>query len=93
VSHPAEALAVFRPRPEDFDVVISDQAMPEMSGLALARALLEIRADVPIILCSGLLGGELAIAAKEIGVRKLLAKPYTAPALAHALDEVFGSRV
>jgi PAS domain S-box-containing protein len=89
VTSPAIALKMFRAEPRDFDVVITDQAMPGMSGLALARELLELRPGTPIILCTGFLGTEAAETAREIGVRGPVSKPYAMQTLAQALHEIF----
>ena len=48
-----EALALFRLDPSRFDLVITDQTMPEMTGIELAKEVLAIRADMPIIMCTG----------------------------------------
>ena len=48
-----EALALFRLDPSRFDLVITDQTMPEMTGVELAKEILAIRADMPIIMCTG----------------------------------------
>ncbi|MDJ0803709.1 MAG: response regulator [Desulfobacterales bacterium] len=48
-----EALAAFCHRPDAFDLVITDMTMPEMTGDRLAREILAIRPDVPVILCTG----------------------------------------
>jgi PAS domain S-box-containing protein len=48
-----EALATFRAQPERFDLVITDQTMPLMSGDVLAQELRAIRPELPIILCTG----------------------------------------
>jgi PAS domain S-box-containing protein len=48
-----EALHYFRTAPRDVDLVITDQTMPDMTGAGLVRALLEIRPDLPVILCTG----------------------------------------
>ncbi|NIA05981.1 MAG: PAS domain S-box protein, partial [Proteobacteria bacterium] len=48
-----EALALFRSQPDAFDLVITDQTMPEMTGVQLAGELLGVRPDLPIILCTG----------------------------------------
>jgi len=72
-----EALDAFRTLPEQFDLVITDLTMPEMSGFALADELLKIRPDIPILLCTGL--GQ-AITVKEAisrGIRQVLMKPFT----------------
>lgn len=50
---PRQALYVFRSEPDQFDLVITDQSMPRMSGIELARELTRIRPDIPIILCTG----------------------------------------
>ncbi|MBI4529861.1 MAG: response regulator [Deltaproteobacteria bacterium] len=48
-----EALEAFRTTPDRFDLIITDQTMPDMSGEALAREFRRIRPDIPIILCTG----------------------------------------
>ena len=48
-----EALALFKEDPSRFDLVITDQTMPEMTGVELAKEILAIRADMPIIMCTG----------------------------------------
>ena len=48
-----EALDTFRDHPRKFDLVITDQTMPEMTGLELVEQLIRIRPDIPVILCTG----------------------------------------
>ena len=50
---PTCALQLFRSTPEQFDLIITDQAMPHMTGTELARELTRIRPDIPVILCTG----------------------------------------
>jgi len=50
---PRVALQLFRSAPEQFDLIITDQAMPHMNGTELARELTRIRPDLPVILCTG----------------------------------------
>jgi CheY-like chemotaxis protein len=75
-----EAFQRFIAEPNRFDLVITDQTMPDMTGEMLAREMLNVRADLPIILCSGhgpSVDGELCLKrAKEIGIRELVSKPY-----------------
>jgi len=52
-SDPHSALEVFRAQPDRFDLIITDQTMPDMYGTDLARELTLIRPDIPIILCTG----------------------------------------
>jgi CheY-like chemotaxis protein len=65
---PIRALKAFSENPDSFDVVITDQTMPNMSGLDLAKELLDIKTDIPIILCTGyskLVDEEKALAALQ----------------------------
>jgi two-component system, cell cycle sensor histidine kinase and response regulator CckA len=71
-----EALEAFRVEPEAFDLVMTDHTMPNMTGTELAKKLLEIRPDVPIILCSGFSEIIDQDDAVKIGVQKVIAKPF-----------------
>ncbi len=86
-----DALALFRTNPHRFDLVITDQTMPTMAGDALARELLKIRPNLPIILCTGFSHAVSAEKAKSIGIRGYLMKPLAirdlAPIIRHILDE------
>lgn len=55
-AHPGEAIAHFVANPERFDLVITDQSLPAMSGDELKMRLRQTRPDLPVVLCSG--GGE-----------------------------------
>jgi CheY-like chemotaxis protein len=70
------ALEEFRQNPSAFDIVVTDQTMPGMTGGMLAAELLKIRRDIPIAICTGyseLINKEQA---KEIGIREYLMKPF-----------------
>jgi signal transduction histidine kinase/CheY-like chemotaxis protein len=69
------ALQAFRAEPERFDLVLTDEAMPDLVGTELAREIRRIRPDVPIILMSGHGGVPLANRAADIGVNEVLHKP------------------
>jgi nitrogen-specific signal transduction histidine kinase/CheY-like chemotaxis protein len=86
-SSPA-ALAAFRAAPERFDLILTDEAMPDLIGTELARYFRRYRSDVPIILVSGHGGTQLAKAATAIGVNKLLCKPLQRRELAEAVARV-----
>jgi PAS domain S-box-containing protein len=77
-SSAAQALDDFRQRAAQFDVVISDISMPGMSGLELARELLSVRAELPVVLTSGYIKTEDAAQARSLGVKALVSKPSTA---------------
>jgi CheY-like chemotaxis protein len=79
------ALQAFMAAPERFDVVLTDESMPDMSGTELAREIRRIRATVPIIVMSGYGGSQLANRAGEIGVNAVLRKPLRKRDLAEAL--------
>jgi len=83
-SDPVRALERFRANPTQFDLVITDYSMPRLMGLALAQAVLAIRADVPILMITGFIEDELAEQAAAIGVRRLLRKPVPLTELAEA---------
>ncbi len=72
-----EALTLFQNQPDQFDVIITDQTMPGMTGVDLARRMLQMRPGLPIILCTGysnLVNEELA---KSYGIKGFVMKPMT----------------
>lgn len=71
-----EALAAFRAMPDKFDLVVTDQAMPSMTGMDMAREILKIRA-VPIILLTGYADDTTSELAREVGISEVLSKPAT----------------
>jgi PAS domain S-box-containing protein len=87
-----QALEAFRAAPATFDLVVTDNNMPRMTGLQLAQALLAMRPDLPILMVSGIAETADADRLSEIGVRGVLAKPHTAKALHQALEQLFEGR-
>jgi CheY-like chemotaxis protein len=88
---PRDALDAMRGDPRRFDVAITDQSMPGMSGLDLARALSALNPELPIVLTSGnLLYPEHEL--RNAGVRRFLAKPYTGASLGDAIEAVLNRR-
>ena len=79
------ALEAFQARPARFDLVVTDQLMPRMSGTELATRLREIRPDIPVLLMSGFGGPELAHKARRAAVQALLKKPLQSRDLAQAI--------
>ncbi|HEX3845816.1 MAG TPA: ATP-binding protein [Steroidobacteraceae bacterium] len=84
------ALQAFRAAPERFDLVLADEAMPELVGTELAREIRLLKANVPIILMSGHGGAPLAQRAAAIGVKEVLHKPLQRAEIAEALARAFG---
>ncbi len=85
------ALEAFRAKPRRFDAVLSDEAMPELTGTELAHEIRQLRPAVPIILMSGYAGAQLTTRAAEIGVNEVLRKPLHRRDLAESLARVLGS--
>jgi CheY-like chemotaxis protein len=83
-----EALEVFRNDPAGFDVVVTDMTMPNMTGDELAKEILSIRPDIPIVLCTGYSKQISEERAKEIGVRAFVLKPLTQQELANTVRKV-----
>jgi CheY-like chemotaxis protein len=69
------ALEVFRSNPHEFDLVITDYTMPKLTGFDLAREVLRIRPDIPVLLCTGFSEKITPEHVKELGMG-LLMKPY-----------------
>ena len=84
------ALEAFRADPARFDVVLSDETMPELTGSELALAVRQLRGDLPVVLVSGLVTPALTQRAREAGVTEVLAKPLVARDIARALATALG---
>lgn len=84
----AEALEIFRAHPERFQLMITDQTMPGMTGTELAAETLRIRKDLPIILCTGFANHGVHDTALDIGIRKVIAKPFVLQELAATIRSV-----
>jgi CheY-like chemotaxis protein len=90
------ALELFRSNPSVYDVVITDMAMPKMTGDRLASAMMKIRPDLPVILCTGYSEKLNEEAAQLIGIQRYLIKPVSRNQLTSAIREVLdgkGSKV
>jgi CheY-like chemotaxis protein len=88
-----EALEIFRSMPYRFDLVITDQTMPHMTGEALARELRDIRPDIPIILCTGFSHTIDAEKAAAQGIDAFLIKPLTARDLGQVIRQILSPRL
>ena len=90
-----DALDIFKADPSKFDLVISDRGMPNMTGEQLARELISIRPEIPIILCTGFSDENDEKRARSLGIKGFLMKPVAIGTLAtmvrKVLDEVKSS--
>lgn len=84
----AEALETFRASPHRFDAVLSDEAMPDMTGSELAREIRKLHPDIPIVLMSGYVTPALHSRAHDAGVIEVLAKPLVSRDIARSLAGV-----
>jgi len=73
--NPVDALELFRSNPDQFDLVITDMAMPKMIGAKLVKEILNIRSEMPIILCTGFSEKVSEENAKELCIKAFALKP------------------
>ena len=85
-----EALEAFRAQPESYDLVITDQTMPHLTGQRLAREIMAVRPGTPIILCTGYSDQIDEDIAKRMGVKAFVTKPLVIRELAAIIREVLG---
>lgn len=83
-----EALETFREQPDAFDLIFTDMTMPKMTGLGLAREIQRIRPEIPIILSTGFSDLVDDKNASELGISKVLMKPFSLKDLAGTIRKV-----
>ena len=83
-----EALQLFQSQPNQFDMVITDMTMPKMTGDQFAQKLLEIRADIPVVICTGYSDRISGAKAQALGLRELVMKPLSMQDLARKVRHV-----
>ncbi|HVY23708.1 MAG TPA: PAS domain S-box protein [Steroidobacteraceae bacterium] len=87
-----DALAWALTAPDDFDLVISDLAMPGMPGLDFVEQLQRLRPDVPVIIISGYVDGPTQERIAAMGIRQVLLKPFNINSIVAAAHEVLTTR-
>ncbi len=88
-----EALTTFQNTPNEFDLIITDQTMPDMTGSDLARLMLQIRPDIPIILCTGYSNLIDEYSAKALGIKEFVLKPLTKETTAKVIRKALNGAV
>jgi DNA-binding NtrC family response regulator len=88
-----EVLTIFKKHLERFDVVITDQTMPGITGIDLAKRMLEIRPDIPIILCTGHSTLVNEKQAKAEGIAGFAMKPLSIKVISTLLKKVMNDRI
>ena len=86
-----EALDLFKAHPDDFDLVMTDQTMPKMSGMELTKELLRIKPEFPVVLCSGYSAKVTEADARELGIRAFCMRPMDIKQLALVVSDVLGA--
>jgi PAS domain S-box-containing protein len=87
-----EALELFQAHPEQFDLVITDQTMPHLTGMQLAHELRRLRPDVPIIICTGYSDKVSEEKIEQAGIKKMLMKPVDLRQLVEVVRGVLDAR-
>jgi PAS domain S-box-containing protein len=87
-----KALAEFRKNPGNFDLVITDQTMPHMTGYELSREILAIRPSLPIILCTGFSEKVDDSTARASGIQGFVMKPVGMQELSEAIRSVLDAQ-
>jgi CheY-like chemotaxis protein len=77
VTTASDALAIFKKHSHDFDLVVTDYTMPKMNGMTLAKKLMGIRPDIPVIMCTGYSHQVSEEKARLSGIQGFIMKPIT----------------
>ena len=85
-----EALEAFRTKPDQFDLLITDNIMPNMTGVELAKEIKRIRPDMPVILCTGFSDTVMEETAKALGIAGLIMKPIIRGNMAGVIRRALG---
>jgi PAS domain S-box-containing protein len=83
-----EAWEIFQAESDKFDLIISDLTMPRMTGLELAKKILTIRPQMPIIICTGFSESITSEKAKELGIREVILKPIIPQHLTETIGQI-----
>lgn len=92
LSSSSEAMDTFKKEPDKFDIIITDQTMPEKTGTDLVKHILSIRPDLPVILSTGYSDMITAEKAKKIGVREFTMKPFDIRVMAKIIRKVLDGK-
>jgi CheY-like chemotaxis protein len=82
-----EALRLFRDAPERYDIVVTDQAMPGLTGDALIQELRRLRPDLPVVLCTGFSHTMTSQKAQTLDINVFLMKPMGTDDLVRAIQQ------
>ncbi len=91
ITDAARAFDIFKEKPEDFDLVITDMTMPEITGKELFHEMRKIKPGLPVIICTGFSHTIDEKEAAEIGINGFIYKPITKVDMARVIREVLDS--
>lgn len=91
-SDSSEALSIFSAWPDRFHCVITDYMMPKANGVSLARELIKIRSNIPIILCTGYTEMISRDQARALGIREFVMKPLVKREIAETIRRVLETK-
>ena len=83
-----DAWEVFQNSPNEFDLVITDMTMPNMTGKELAEKIIFISPEIPVILCTGFSEQIDEESAKTMGIRAFVMKPIIMHEIANTIRKV-----
>jgi CheY-like chemotaxis protein len=86
-----EALELFKVDPGRFDLVITDIVMPNLTGDKLAKKLINIRNDIPVVLCTGYSEKFTRRNASEMSIHSFLMKPLVMRDLANTIRQALAA--
>ncbi len=92
LSSSSDALDTFKNEPDKFDIIITDQTMPEKTGTDLVKNILSIRPELPVILSTGYSDMITAEKAKKIGIREFTMKPFDIRVMAKLIRKVLDEK-
>jgi PAS domain S-box-containing protein len=87
-----EALELFRSQQDQFDVVITDMTMPNMTGVELSKKMINIRPDIPVILCTGFSEQITEEKATGLGIQGYVMKPIIMSEIAHKIRKILDEK-
>lgn len=85
------AAEIFKASPSEFDLIITDQTMPELSGTEMIKQIFQVKPNVPVILCSGYSENINNKTALELGITKYMEKPVKTKALLKTLHDILSA--
>ena len=79
---------MFCQNPDDFDLVVTDMTMPKMTGDELAKEMLAVKPNLPIIICTGYSERVTPAKAKALGIKEMIMKPAVVEEIANTVRRV-----